>query len=1052
MKKTLLTFLTLAFITPLSIAQQTNKNESFKFTSKCISMTVTPELRSLENTLAYRNEKKEPVVHNNFRRQKYTNSEAYPHGVDPLWQRKPGKLSGKSPLQNWEGNDHGAYPPDPSGAAGPDHYVQMINSEYIIYNKEGDILAGPNSLASIVGSDAGDPIVMYDRFADKWMLSAFGVGNQLAVAISQTPDPLGAYWLYTFDMASFPDYPKYGLWHDGYYVTANKSGSDCFVFERDKMIVGDPTAAMIAFDIPDLGTGAGTETGGFHSVLPAHADFEMPSEDKNLNLFYFQDDAWMGIPDDAIKIWEIETNWEAPETSNIELVQTLLTTPFDSQFDASWNDIEQPGTSAKLDGIPGAFMYRAQYTEWGSHNTIMLNHTVDVDMTNHAGIRWYELREIDGTWEIHQESTYAPDDQNRWLGSISMDNQGNIGLAYSKAGSEVYASLFYTGRYAGDPLGEMTIEEVEAVAGTSIQTGINRFGDYAHMAVDPTDDQTFWYTGEYLSSGRKTRIFSFKLASDYLHDVGITALLSPEDGTLTDSEEIEVNVTNFGLSDENDFAISYQINDGAIITETYESGPLIAGESTSFSFSTLADLSEEGTYDINIWTDLDTDEFNGNDTLKTTITHQFSNDLGVIAINSPTTGTGLMDETIQISIENFGAESQTGFTVGYILNEELPVEETVDASIAPGEIITYEFTTTGDFSMTGEHVIVSYTALAEDGDLLNDTTVTTIENLFCAPEAYCGYGDGFVEFQLGSIDNPSGCSEDGYGDYTHLMTDLSRGDDHELYIASDWETQYATIWIDFNDNFVFEEDEKVIEGETFDFGATLMLSIPEDAILGEHLLRAKASDNVSGVDDPCEDMTYGETEDYKVNIIPGGFEEGPDVDFSADILVAPPTTNIAFTDLSTNDPNEWNWTITPATGWVYADGTSNSSQNPVVSFNDIGTYTIQLYAANDIGDGLEIKNNYIAIKNFANIIKNIPFGIEQQVNNGNYFEYLVVGSDESITVNVHNAAGQLVHQEYLSPSENKTLITIDLKNVATGYYLLHVSDKNNSKIEKIWVK
>ena len=330
---------------------------------------------------------------------------------------------------------------------------------------------------------------------------------KLAVAISTTPDPLGSYYLYTFDLATFPDYPKYGLWHDGYYVTSNTGGADCYIFERDKMLVGDMTASMIAMTIPSLVTGAGTETGGFHSVLPAHADFVLPPEDKKLNLFYFEDDAWAGDSDDAIIVWEVTTNWDDPGSSDIELTQTINTTPFDSQFNVFWNDIEQPGTSQRLDAVPGAFMYRAQYTEWGTHNTVMLNHTVDVDETNHAGIRWYELREIDGTWEIHQESTYAPDDDSRWMGSISMDYQGNIGLAFAISGSSTYPSIKYTGRYATDDLNEMTIEEEFAVEGTSVQTGINRFGDYAHMCVDPTDDATFWYTGEYIFKWTKNTYF-----------------------------------------------------------------------------------------------------------------------------------------------------------------------------------------------------------------------------------------------------------------------------------------------------------------------------------------------------------------------------------------------------------------------------------------------------------------------------------------------------------------------------------------------------------------
>ena len=1054
MKKHLLfTLGILALIPVVANSQSTtapDSSASFVFTSQCISMTLTPELRSLENSVAYKDELKEHVVHNNFRRQKYTNLDAYPHGVDPLWQKSKGELNGRAPLQNWEGNGNGAFPPDPSGAAGPDHYVQMINSEYIIYDKEGTILAGPNSLESIVGSDAGDPIVMYDRFAEKWMLSAFGVGNQLSVAISTSPDPLGSYWLYTFDLASFPDYPKYGLWHDGYYVTSNTSGPDCFVFEREKMIVGDPTASMIAMDVPELGTGAGTETGGFRSVLPAHADFAMPPDGKKLNLFYFQDDAWTGIPDDAIKIWEVTTDWEVPEASSVDLVQTVLTTPFDSQFNVSWNDIQQPGTGSKLDGVPGAFMYRAQYTEWGSHNTVMLNHTVDVDMTNHAGIRWYELREVEGTWAIHQESTYAPDDQSRWMGSISMDNQGNIGLAFAMSGSVIYPSLYYTGRYAADPLGEMTVAEELAIAGTSVQTGINRFGDYAHMSVDPEDDQTFWYTGEYLSSGRKTRIFSFKLASDFDHDIGVSLLNSPVDGLLSETETVAITITNYGLLPENDFPVSYQIDGGAIVTETYTAGPIASGGTDTYTFAATADLSLEGSYDLALWTALDIDAFLPNDTLFTSVLHEFENDLGVIAINYPVSGTGLGDETIQVTIENFGSAPQSDFTVAYIIDGEAPITETVAGPLNPGETMLYDFDATGDFSVLGLHDIWAYTELPGDSELLNDTTYVEIENYICSPEANCEFGDGFRVIEIGTIDNSTGCSATGYSDYTDLSTDLARGESHDIYAETDWNPQYMSVWIDFNDNFYFDEDEKVVATFEFGFAATTSFDLPIDAPLGEHLMRAKASDNPSNVSDPCDDMTYGETEDYKVNIVPAF--GAPDVDFMADIVSAPPTTIITFTDLSTNDPNVWDWTITPPTGFVYSGGTTDASQNPVIQFNTPGTYTIELEAANDIDVGSEVKVDYIAISNSGSIIENYLFGLEFVSKEGNLFQYNLKGSVEPFNLDIHDAMGKLVYQTTISPTGAKTLFSIDMSAEASGYYLIHVSDSQHSKVEKIWVR
>jgi PKD repeat protein len=1024
-------------------------SSTFIYSKKCISMVITPALRDLEESTPYRDSLKIPEIKNNLRRNKYTNLAAFPHGNDPIWQKNGGELPTPPVRANWEGNDNGAFPPDPSGAAGPEHYVQMINSEYIIYDKTGTILAGPNSLASIVGSDAGDPIVMYDRFAKRWMLSAFGVGNQLAVAISTTSDPLGTYYLYTFDMASFPDYPKYGLWHDGYYVTANISAPDCFVFERNKMIAGDPSAAMIALSTPSLGTGAGTETGGFHSVLPAHADFDLPDTEKKMNMFYFQDDAWTGIPDDAIKIWEITTNWDAPASSSVDLIQTLTTTPFDSQFNISWNDIEQPGTAQRLDAIPGAFMYRAQYTEWGSHNTVVLNHTVDVDETDHAGIRWYELREIDGVWSIYQESTYAPDDDSRWLGSISMDYQGNIGLAYAVSGSSTFPSIRYTGRYNADPLNTMTIDEGTAIDGTSVQTGINRYGDYAHMSVDPADDATFWYTGEYLSGGRKTRIFSFKLALAYDNDLGINAVNSPIDGDLSAAETIDVTIKNYGTLPQDDFLVGYQINDGAIISETYSGPPLTEGETATFSFTTLANLSAEGPYEIKAWTELLTDEYNLNDTFTTIRSHLYDHDIGITELISPVSAPGIGLENLELKIKNFGLNTESDFPIKFSIDGAAPIEEIVAGPIEPGAELIYTTTNTADFSILGEYEVITYTDLVEDGNNFNDTLISTVENLNCEPSAGCGFGDGFTNFELGSIVNPSGCSPGGYGDYTDLSTDLARGETHDLVVASDWFNQFVTVWIDFNDNFYFEEDEKIVVGFESDFGATIPFTIPADANFGEHLLRAKSSDNESNTADPCSDMTYGETEDYMVNITEGPLDLLPSVDFSADYLIVPLATTVSFTDLTTGDPTAWSWEIVPGAGWSYTGGTDEISQNPQVIFDETGFYDVQLTATNEYGEGVESKTDYIKVVNNASIVESEKFGFDLIYLEQHIYTFQLKGATEKMVLRVHNSLGQLIQEKELNNSLNSTTFNVDLSAESTGQYLIHISDGKNSKVKKI---
>lgn len=528
------------------ISQEKKGNETFSSSSTAKDMKiVTPTFD--KPVLPINEDGTHYYVNNKRRRNEFTNSEnALPKGGDPLLKTKAKKSShpNKAPLANWDGlnsnESGGATPPDPSGAAGPNHYVQMVNSVYRIFDKNGTALTAPAALGTLLGGgNAGDPIVMYDKFADRWFLSQFSHQNELIVAVSKSPDPTGAYFLYTFQLSSFPDYPKYSIWSDGYYITANKSGNNAFVMERDKMIAGDPNAQIISFTIPSL------STPGFFSVLPATASSTLPAVGTPNYLFYFQDDAWAGGTD-KLKIWEVNVDWTTTSNSSISAPQSLGVSPFDSEFSPFWNDITQPGTTAKIDGVPGALMYMGHYRSFPSHNSIVLNHTVDVNGSNLAGIRWYELRKV-GTnpWTLYQEGTFSPDTENRWMGSIAMDFKGNIGLAYSVSGATTYPSIKYTGRYATDPLGEMTISEGVIVNGTSSQTHTNRFGDYAHMTIDPTDDATFWYTGEYISNGWKTRIASFKI-TDAISGIDTeeeTSTVNLELTTLPNNQ-FEINIKN----------------------------------------------------------------------------------------------------------------------------------------------------------------------------------------------------------------------------------------------------------------------------------------------------------------------------------------------------------------------------------------------------------------------------------------------------------------------------------------------------------------------------
>ncbi|HSB02372.1 MAG TPA: hypothetical protein VLE49_17100 [Anaerolineales bacterium] len=454
--------------------------------------------------------------------------------TDPVLQRtEPGlALNIPTPLQNFDGvnNVNGVLPPDTNGDVGPNHYVQWVNLSFAIYSKSGALLYGPaagNTLWSGFGgpcqtSNDGDPIVQYDHLADRWMMSQFALPNYPSgpfyqcIAVSQTGDPTGAWYRYAFQISAtkLNDYPKFGVWPDGYYMSVNQfvgntwGGAGVVAFERSKMLLGQPAQA-IYFDLfavdPNLG-----------GMLPSDLDGPAPAAGTP-NYFLQVDDNGFGYPQDQIEVWQFSANWSNPGASTFTQATVLPTAAFDSDMCAgSRNCIPQQGTSVKLDAISDRLMYRLQYRNFGSYQALVLNNTVDTNSANHAGIRWYELRNTGGGWNIRQQGTFSPDTAHRWMGSIAMDGSGNIALGYSISSSTMFPAIRYTGRLAGDALGQMTQGEGTIINGTGAQThSASRWGDYSSLSVDPVDDCTFWYTNEYVqttgSSPWRTRIGSFQL-------------------------------------------------------------------------------------------------------------------------------------------------------------------------------------------------------------------------------------------------------------------------------------------------------------------------------------------------------------------------------------------------------------------------------------------------------------------------------------------------------------------------------------------------------------
>jgi hypothetical protein len=838
------------------------------------SQMATGQFKPAENILKEVNPKRRDA-------NKAVPGKGLPKGPDPLWQEesKVSQIKGKDPILTFEAASAVVTPTDPTGAVGPNHFVNAWNSAFRIWDKAGNPLTPSASLGTIFpGQTLGDPIVMYDPFADRFFISEFYT-NGFLVAVSQGPDPVNDGWYtYQYPTNTFPDYPKYSIWSDGYYITSNKNSSSAgfsevvYAIDRDKILAGDPTAQMIGFPLPTI------NTYGFYSPLGFNVTGGELPPPGNAPIVYMQDDSWSGVSTDHLKIWSINVDWDTPNNSTISNPQVINTAPFDGLFDGgSFSNLPQP-SGPDIDALQATVMYMAQYRRFPTHNSVVFNFVVDLDGSDdYAGIRWYELRQADDDepWEIYQEGTHAqPDGHSAFAGNMCMDSDGNIALAYTIVSENIYPSLRFTGRYSTDPLNVMTIEEDSYAEGTQSDPSY-RYGDYSQMTIDPTDDKTFWSIGEYFTGGsRKNQVGVFKIAPDLANDVGIVNVDAPVDGILSNAEPVTVTIRNFGMDTQTNIPVSFKVNDGPVVTEVF-TGSIASNTNAQYTFTATGDFSIPGaSYQIHAGTLMGSDQNIENDTITSWVKHLYTDDIGVVGVIAPESGTNMSDEEIvTVSIANFGADTQSNFDVTYILNGGTPVTEQVAGPLELGMIIEYSFTTPADFSDIGYHELFLTTALNGDADQSNDSTSVIIVNSLCQPETMCEQGVGIYDFELGSIENETGCDPDGYANYTNISTNLVQGSSNDLTISTGYGSVFVKVWIDFNDNFLFEDDEVVVNDYVIANGQgqgsyteTMSLSIPADAALGEHILRAKTNYNASVPADACESTVFGETEDYVANV------------------------------------------------------------------------------------------------------------------------------------------------------------------------------------------
>lgn len=439
---------------------------------------------------------------------------------DPLAQVEFGAIAGKLPIVNFDGINLDISPPDPTAAVGPNHIVQMTNGLWSVWDKNGNEAAGfPKDINDPLGGViSGDPVVLYDREADRWLITQFQLpaANQFKIAVSTTSDPTGSYAVYSYNVPE-NDYPHYGIYGNNYVVTGNFNPSESgrfYAFNRQKMLNGDPSAEIATLTLPGY-----VGTGGFQAPQPVHSEGAGIASGP-APIVWFQDDAWPGITEDHVKIWDLTIDWSSPGGATVSAPLEIPLAAFDSFLEGVGGDsfavLQQPGTSQRIDPIVFAMYFQAHRYNFGTHESMLFNFPVEVtDGSRISGIRWVELRRPTSSdpWTLYQEGTYQDaGGESVFLSAIAMDQEGNIGLGYTKTGATTFPSLYYTGRFDGDALGQMTIAETLIVEGNSSITSNSRYGDYSQLVRDPQDDLTFWFTAEYSGEPRKTRITSFKIS------------------------------------------------------------------------------------------------------------------------------------------------------------------------------------------------------------------------------------------------------------------------------------------------------------------------------------------------------------------------------------------------------------------------------------------------------------------------------------------------------------------------------------------------------------
>ncbi len=647
---------------------------------------------------------------------------------------------------------NGVSPPDTVGEVGPNHYVQMVNapggSTVVIHNKDGSVAQSAFDLdtlgSGVCANGLGDPIVLYDEAADRWFLSEFSANgtNRLCLYISQTADPTGAYYAYQYAAPAFPDYPKYGVWHDAYYVGANENGTigatAAYAFDRTAMLAGQP-ATMIRLTAPDI-------WGGFDVMTPADVDGETEPPTNLPGLLIRQyDDELPSNPtpnstEDYIQIWGFSPDFNTTANSHLTLLTSVPVAEFSSIIcGGAVFCVPQPSSSVTLDTLREVMMWRVQYRNLGTYQTLIGNFVVDVDGNGRSAIRWFELRTNNaGDWELYQEGTFSPDTHHYWMGSAASDQDGNIALGYSVSSNTLFPSMGYTGRLADDTLGTMSQGTNRLATGVSSSTS-GRWGDYSALSVDPVDDCTFWYTNMYATNSGtwNTQIASFKFPNCGANPaITVTAPQTQLSADTGSTVTYTLNMTNTGTA-AGDFTLSVNSEWQATISPTslnlsenqtataVVSVTVPTTASNSSSAATQVSILNQATQETTT-VDLVTSakSFAGvtseSETNKTTVAGQ------AVTYSFQVTNTTSVTDTFSISVNSARTGTNTPWTA--VLSQ-------TSVTLGPNQTadITLEVTPSSDINDSSETFNVTVTSQTDASKIAVIPFITTVNTIVYLP-------------------------------------------------------------------------------------------------------------------------------------------------------------------------------------------------------------------------------------------------------------------------------------------------------------------------------